>query len=158
MTEQTSAAPEQWGRAYTAPDISVYYDKARCIHYAACVRGLPQVFNPAQKPWIQADQALAGQVADVVRRCPTGALHYVLRDGTSEQPGATTVEARENGPLFLRGDLTVYAPEGSVPSGTVKDTRLALCRCGASDNKPYCTGAHRQIGFRAAGGQKINTD
>lgn len=45
--------PEFWGRAYTAPEITVYYNRERCIHFAACVRGLPQVFDTAQKPWIQ---------------------------------------------------------------------------------------------------------
>ena len=31
--------PAHWGRAYTAPDVTVYYDARRCIHFAACVRG-----------------------------------------------------------------------------------------------------------------------
>jgi len=61
------------------------------------------------------------------------------------------VDVRENGPNFLRGDLTV-----SAPGGTVRDTRVALCRCGASSNKPYCDGTHRQIGFQAPGGEKLN--
>ncbi|MDO4263516.1 MAG: (4Fe-4S)-binding protein [Deinococcus sp.] len=143
--------PKHWGRAYTAPDITVYYNKDVCIHYAACIRGLPQVFDTEQKPWIQADHAPAEKVADVVRRCPTGALHYVLRDGPAEQPEPTTVDVRQNGPYFLRGDLTIAAPQGEV-----KDTRAALCRCGASKNKPFCDGTHRDIGFEAAGGEKIN--
>lgn len=143
--------PAHWGRAYTAPDVTVYYDARRCIHFAACVRGLPQVFNPDARPWIQAGAAPAVEVAEVVRRCPTGALHYVLRDGPAEQPEPATVDVRENGPNFLRGDLTV-----SAPGGTVRDTRVALCRCGASSNKPYCDGTHRQIGFQASGGEKLN--
>lgn len=101
-------APD-WGRAYTAPDLTVYYDKARCIHFAACIRGLPQVFNTAARPWIQADAAPAEQVAEVVRRCPTGALHYALKNGPTEVPEPTSIEVRENGPLFVRGDLMIAA-------------------------------------------------
>lgn len=70
-----------WGKAYTDDDITVYYDAGRCIHFAACVRGLPQVFNPKAKPWIRADAAPAEQIAGVVRRCPTGALHYKKGSG-----------------------------------------------------------------------------
>ncbi|SEJ00082.1 Uncharacterized Fe-S cluster protein YjdI [Deinococcus reticulitermitis] len=154
-----SEVPAHWGRAYTAPEITVYYDRGRCIHYAACVRGLPEVFDTAKKPWIQPAQAQADAVAEVVRRCPTGALHYVYaaHGGPPELPEPATVEVRENGPLFLRGDLTLHAPDTASPGGPVHDTRAALCRCGQSGNKPFCDGSHRQAGFVAPGGAKINT-
>jgi hypothetical protein len=44
-----SARPddESLGKAYTAGEITVYYDRARCRHYAECVRGLPDVFDPS---------------------------------------------------------------------------------------------------------------
>lgn len=143
--------PEGWGRAYTAPEITVYYNKDRCIHFAACVRGLHAVFDTQKRPWIQADQAPPEQIAEVVRRCPTGALHYVLAQGEAETPEATTVDVRANGPYFLRGDLSI-----NTPGGTLRDTRMALCRCGGSSNKPFCDGTHRQNGFTAPGGEKIN--
>lgn len=145
-----------WGKAYTDDDIMVYYDRGRCIHFAACMRGLPEVFNPQARPWIKADAAPAEQIAEVVRRCPTGALHYELKDGPPEQPEPTTVDVRQNGPLFLRGDLTIEAPTTANPGGTVKDTRAALCRCGGSKNKPFCDGSHRE-GFKAEGGKKLNS-
>ena len=40
------------------------------------------------------------------------------------------------------------APDGSV---MLRDTRMALCRCGASQNKPLCDGSHRNSGFRHDG-------
>ncbi len=45
------------GRPYAAPEVTVFYDRSRCRHYAECVRGLPQVFDPARRPWIRADLA-----------------------------------------------------------------------------------------------------
>jgi len=56
-----------------------------------------------------------------------------------------TIECSQNGPLLVKG-LTKLARFGD---GTVYETKkvIALCRCGASKNKPYCDGAHAQIGF-----------
>lgn len=155
MSEQPQI-PSHWGKAYEGQDITVYYDARRCIHYAACVRGLPQVFNPQARPWIQADAAQPAELAEVVRHCPTGALHYRwhghLKAGQPEQPDVpTTVEVRQDGPLFLRGDLHLQTPDGPR-----QDVRAALCRCGASENKPYCDGSHRKAEFKAAGGPVLN--
>jgi uncharacterized Fe-S cluster protein YjdI len=74
------------GRAYAAPKVTVFYDRGRCRHYAECVRGLPQVFDPTRRPWIRADLADAQAVAEVVRRCPTDALHYRLPAEEAEEP------------------------------------------------------------------------
>jgi CDGSH-type Zn-finger protein len=66
----------------------------------------------------------------VIRRCPTGALHYSLREGEPEQPRVPTrVRLPEGGPALLEGDLEL---EGN------RETRAALCRCGKSANQPYC--------------------
>lgn len=150
---EVPAPPSHWGRAYTAPDITVYYDLKRCIHFAACIRGLPQVFNPGAKPWIQAGSAPIETVAEVVRRCPTGALHARLSTGVAEVPDVTTtVEVIQNGPVFVRGDLTITAA-----TGPVRETRAALCRCGASTHAPYCDGTHRKIGFLGDGVTPVDT-
>src|SRR4029453_9472374 len=78
------------GRAYAAPEVTVFYDRGRCRHYAECIRGLPQVFGPTRRPWIRADLADAQAVAEVVRRCPTGALHDRLPAAEAEEPGHPT--------------------------------------------------------------------
>lgn len=152
MTEPRQIhSPPFAGKAYASPDITVFYDRQRCIHFAACVRGLPEVFDVDQRPWIQVGAASADQVAEVVRRCPTGALHYASVTVAAEQPEETSVEVRQNGPLFLRGDLRVESPQGEV-----RETRAALCRCGSSGNKPFCDGSHRETGFQAEGGALLN--
>src|SRR4051794_20245532 len=93
--------------AYTAPSVTVFYDRGRCLHYVECVRGLPQVFKVERRPWIQPENVSPERVADVVRRCPSGALHYRLEDGPVEEPDQPTrVEFVANGPINLRGDLS----------------------------------------------------
>ena len=85
----------------------------------------------------------------MVRRCPTGALSYE-RPGKSE--GATTPAPPEftvitDGPIYVRGSVMLEVPDGN----TIGESRLALCRCGASANKPYCDNSHAEIGFEDAG-------
>jgi CDGSH-type Zn-finger protein len=66
-----------------------------------------------------------------------------------EPQPATTVEPRQNGPLFVRGRLRIVDEDGRLIR---EETRAALCRCGASGNKPFCDGSHRRIGFTTAAG------
>ena len=132
------------GRRYTAPGVTVSFDLARCLHVRACVQGLPQVFDVSARPWIQPANASAEAVAEVVRRCPTGALHALLSAGVPEQPGTpTTITPLPDGPLSIRGDLRIV-----TPTGERQEVRAALCRCGASSNRPYCDGTHARIGWK----------
>ena len=59
-----------------------------------------------------------------------------------------TIRPSKNGPLIVEGPVQVYDTEGNEI--TTDKPRLALCRCGASSNKPFCDGTHSQIGFQAA--------
>jgi uncharacterized Fe-S cluster protein YjdI len=129
------------GKAYTGEGVTVYFDARRCLHAAECVRGLPSVFDTKQRPWIRADAAPADRVAEVVRRCPSGALHYVLDDGPAEAPDSpTTFAPAEGGPLFVRGDLRLGLPGGEE----LDETRVALCVCARSENAPFCDDACRR--------------
>lgn len=140
MTHPTNADLAQ-GKAYTAPGITVYYDARRCLHVANCVRGLPDVFKPKDRPWIQPENAEAGTVAAVVRTCPTGALHYVLESQEAEMPQEpTNITPSPDGPLLISGNLVI---------GDRRETRAALCRCGASSNKPFCDGTHKKNGWKS---------
>ena len=130
-------------RAYTAPGVTVFYDRGRCLHFAECVRGLPQVFDVAKRPWIQPQNASANEVAEVVRRCPSGALHYRLEEGPPEQPEQPTgVEFVANGPINVRGELSI-----EVPGGRMREVRASLCRCGRTQNEPFCDEACSRTGW-----------
>lgn len=136
-------------KTYTGENIDVMYDIPRCIHAAECIRGLNAVFDTEKRPWIQPDNAEADQLAAVILRCPTGALHFQRKDGGSEEPTPddNTIQLVENGPLFVRGDVTIIAEDAEV---LLEDTRLALCRCGHSSNKPLCDNSHVEAAFHAA--------
>lgn len=59
------------------------------------------------------------------------------------------VIVRNNGPLRLEGDLTLLDQDGKA-FGLAGRTVVSLCRCGQSQNKPFCDGTHNKIGFESA--------
>jgi uncharacterized Fe-S cluster protein YjdI len=132
-------------RVYQDDGITVTWDPTLCIHTAICLRLLPEVFDVNARPWIDITGADADAIAATVRACPTSALRYDGPAVDAESPEEpSTVEIRPNGPLYVRGRMRISAP-GAQPREL---TRVALCRCGASENKPYCDNSHRAVGFR----------
>jgi CDGSH-type Zn-finger protein len=66
--------------------------------------------------------------------------HYVTRI-------MVTIETIRNGPYIVTGEVELVDADGSrFPV----EKRMALCRCGASTEKPFCDGTHSKIGFKAA--------
>ena len=137
--------------SFAGPGIVVSWSRARCIHAAACVFGLPRVFAPGHRPWVDPSQGSADDIARVVKHCPTGALHYTRDDGGALEvaPEVNTVAVTRNGPLHLAGAIEVFDEGGQL---VLTDTRAALCRCGRSSNPPLCDGTHMVLGFRDDGG------
>ena len=135
---------------YRGESVLVTYDTKRCIHAAECVHGLPNVFDPKAKPWIDPDGAGADELAEVVTRCPTGALKFERLDGGAAEavPTENTIAIEAAGPLYVHGEIEVVDSDGTV---VTRDTRVALCRCGASKHKPYCDGSHSEAGFSDSG-------
>ncbi|MFD0272997.1 (4Fe-4S)-binding protein [Kitasatospora sp. NPDC127111] len=122
-------------RTYEAEGIAVTFDPLVCRHAAECVRGLPAVFDTTRRPWIMPDAADPGLLAEVVRRCPTGALRYWLAGGGTEVPDRpTSIRRMADGRLLVRGDLRVTGAEGAVR----ETPRAMLCGCGLSAGQPYC--------------------
>jgi CDGSH-type Zn-finger protein len=58
------------------------------------------------------------------------------------------IKVRNNGPLLCTGDIEVYDADGNLLE---EAEDIALCRCGASHNKPFCDGSHRECGFSHRG-------
>jgi CDGSH-type Zn-finger protein len=67
-------------------------------------------------------------------------------DSSTERGGKLSVSTVKNGPLFLKGRVTIV---GSGGRRTWQGKQVALCRCGASNNKPFCDGRHKEAGFEA---------
>lgn len=59
-----------------------------------------------------------------------------------------SISVRPNGPFLVTGPVTLTDPEGNAYDLAGKAT-IALCRCGASANRPFCDGAHNGCGFES---------
>ncbi|MDR0959658.1 MAG: (4Fe-4S)-binding protein [Propionibacteriaceae bacterium] len=125
-------------RTYHGTDINVTFDLDRCLHAAECVRGLPEVFDTHRKPWVLPDAAPAETVAEIVRRCPTGALEYgpgtELEGAAAERADQpTTIVSKAGEPMWVRGEIALTSDKG-----VEHVTRASLCRCGQTANAPFC--------------------
>jgi uncharacterized Fe-S cluster protein YjdI len=63
-------------KKYDNGEITVVWQPGLCIHSGRCAMGLPAVFNPTQKPWINVHAADTEAIINQVNKCPSGALSY----------------------------------------------------------------------------------
>lgn len=75
MPADKSVPPD---RTYTNGEINVYWRVPLCIHCEACKLGLPKVFDPKRRPWVDLSQATTVEIIDQVNACPSGALSYEI--------------------------------------------------------------------------------
>lgn len=137
-------------KKYTNGDVTIVWKPSRCIHSTKCFNGLPSVFDPAKRPWINAEGSDTDQIIEQVKQCPSTALSYFMNSegdntGNDQVDVETVVEAKPNGPLFVYGNITVKKPDGQIEKRT---NVTAFCRCGNSGNKPFCDGSHLKAEFK----------
>lgn len=138
-------------KEYSNGEITIVWQARLCIHSTKCwkgAKGLPQVFNPAEKPWIKPEGAPTERIIAKVKECPSGALSFYYNPSGNQPEEILTnenlVEVSKNGPLLVHGNIQVKEKSGAI---TQKSKVTAFCRCGGSGNKPYCDGTHRKINF-----------
>lgn len=131
-------------RTYSNEEMTVFWKPDTCIHAKKCWKGLIQVFDPRNRPWINMKGATTQRIKKQIDECPSGALSYTMKDEEVVQPQTTEVKCMENGPLLVHGDVEVTKTDGTTET---RSKTTALCRCGASTNKPFCDGKHTEINF-----------
>ncbi len=141
---------------YSNGEVTVIWKPDTCIHSRICWTELQSVFNPSKKPWVNMDGASAEKIIEQVRKCPSGALSYQMNNQMdnehkepskviSESASISHIQIKPNGPILVTSDCVITHSNGEVEN---KTGTTALCRCGASANKPFCDGSHRKIEFK----------
>ena len=141
---------------YRGEQITIFDNRGICQHSGYCTDRLATVFHTDGDPFITPSGGRMDEIINAVRACPSGALSYALgrhenrthvdRDGT--RPAG--IEITRDGPYRITGAITLVAADGSPVERAegASTEHYALCRCGQSRNKPYCSGMHWYVGFK----------
>ena len=63
-------------KEYSNGELTVVWKPDVCIHSGNCVKGLPEVFKPGERPWVKVDKASSEELRKTIDTCPSGALSY----------------------------------------------------------------------------------
>jgi CDGSH-type Zn-finger protein len=136
-------------KSYVGKEITIHDNRKICSHATECVNNLSSVFKLNARPWISPDAAKREEIIDTIRKCPSGALSYSIdgieyRDQNERKP---IVTVSKNGPYVITGGIDLIGDNIQFAEGSSRE-HYTLCRCGASNNKPFCDGMHRTISFK----------
>jgi CDGSH-type Zn-finger protein/truncated hemoglobin YjbI len=141
---------------YPGEQVTVFDNRGICQHSGFCTDRLPTAFRTNAEPFVAASGGRLDEIVRAVRDCPSGALSLAFdgeesRDltdwhGTRERGIAIT----QDGPYRVTGGIALTGPDGADEPRAAGSSRehFALCRCGHSQNKPFCSGMHWYVGFR----------
>lgn len=136
-------------KEYSRSDLTVVWQPHLCIHSGVCFRSLPLVFKPRDRPWVQLEGGHVQAIIDTVNACPSGALSLKHTEVEEVKLANDTVnwqkiQVLKNGPLRIKEACQVILSDGTIVE---KPFGVSLCRCGASNEKPFCDGSHKVNGF-----------
>lgn len=139
---------------YTNGEVTILWKPKLCKHSTICWRrttGLPAVFNPANRPWVNPTGASTEKIIEQIKKCPSGALSFEMNNPEDqakyeiELNPLNEVIIEKNGALIIKGPILIRDQNGNVFE---RKGSTSFCRCGASKNKPYCDDSHEEINFR----------
>lgn len=131
-------------KVYQGDGITMTDDESLCAGYAFC--------DPHGGVWREiahtSDPAVKARLQRQIANCPSGRLQYSLHGSSApfEEHYEPTIATIHNGPLWVLGGVPIETHDGFTHE--IRNRQL-LCRCGASENKPFCDGSHRRVKFQA---------
>jgi CDGSH-type Zn-finger protein/ferredoxin len=139
--------------SYAGHQVAVLDNRGTCAHSGFCTDHLASVFHVGREPFVTPSGARMDEITRAVRSCPSGALSYAI-DGREareqiEQEREATIEVSKDGPYRVRGAIPLRDDHGDPEARNVGASveHYSLCRCGRSQNKPFCSGMHWSVSF-----------
>ncbi len=138
---------------YAGQQVTVLDNRGICAHSGFCTDNLASVFRLGQDPFVDPNGARMEEIIAAVRNCPSGALSYAL-DGVEcrdevDQVREPTITVSKDGPYRITGGIPLEDEQGKDEQRAQGSSRehYSLCRCGHSQNKPFCSGMHWYVNF-----------
>jgi CDGSH-type Zn-finger protein/truncated hemoglobin YjbI len=141
---------------HVGQQLTIYDNRGICQHSGFCTDRLATVFRTGAAPFVAPSGGRMDEIIRAVRDCPSGALSYAI-DGIEAREQADwngtrqpAIEVTKDGPYRITGQISLTGGDGT-PEPRSQGASLehyALCRCGHSQNKPFCSGMHWYVGFR----------
>lgn len=139
---------------YRGQQVVVLDNRGTCAHSGFCTDRLNTVFHLGQEPFVTPSGARMDEIIRAVRACPSGALSYALssnecRQEVEQQDRSPAIEVSKDGPYRFTGAVRLTEVDGSPVERNegASEEHYSLCRCGQSQNKPFCSGMHWYIDF-----------
>jgi len=131
---------------YVGRELTIHDNRGICAHAGECTSNLATVFKLGTEPWIDPDGATADAIIQTIRRCPSGALSYSVKNVEHrDHDRDTLVMVSKDGPYQVTGGIGLPGVERGEGAS---EEHYTLCRCGGSGNKPFCDGTHWHIKFK----------
>ena len=138
---------------YHGMGIAIGDNRGTCAHSGFCTDRLPSVFRSDQEPFVAPAGGRVDEINRAARDCPSGALSATTDAedpvGHSDQQRTPGIEVSRDGPYRVSGGVTLLDGAGN-PEPRNEGASLehySLCRCGKSQNKPFCSGMHWYADF-----------
>ncbi|TCO54867.1 CDGSH iron-sulfur domain-containing protein [Actinocrispum wychmicini] len=139
---------------YEGGTVTVYDNRGLCQHSGFCTDRLSTVFHSGSEPFVTPSGGRMDQIVAAVRACPSGALSYGVdgreaREQVDQTQRPAQIEISKDGPYRITGGIALTGDQGEEiqrPQGASHE-HYALCRCGQSQNKPFCSGMHWYVNF-----------
>jgi CDGSH-type Zn-finger protein/truncated hemoglobin YjbI len=139
--------------AYRGQQIEILDNRGICAHSGFCTDRLASVFHVGKEPFITPSGGRLDEIMQAVRACPSGALSYAI-DGVEardqiDQRRPESIEVSKDGPYRITGGIRLVDEDGQEVARAEGSSRehYSLCRCGQSQNKPFCSGMHWYVKF-----------
>jgi CDGSH-type Zn-finger protein/truncated hemoglobin YjbI len=141
---------------YEGLSITIHDNRGICQHSGFCTDRIPVAFRVDQDPFVAASGARLDEMIRAVRNCPSGALSLAI-DGIEDRATVDwhgrrppTVTITKDGPYRITGSIDLLDESGAPTARNTGSSleHYAMCRCGHSQNKPFCSGMHWYIDFR----------
>jgi CDGSH-type Zn-finger protein/truncated hemoglobin YjbI len=147
-----SRVPDRLDR-YAGIGVVIADNRGTCAHSGFCTDRLPSVFRTDAEPFVA---PAGGRVDEILRAgydCPSGALSAVAGRpdpvGQSDSVRDPAIEVSLDGPYRVRGGIALLGSDGRPEprNDGASLEHYSLCRCGKSQNKPFCSGMHWYADF-----------